>query len=101
MKLNGAATTLGANTANFTICYYINRPARPENRYPLDQIAAIAEISHALGLKVHVVVDRFAKTLDSLNVSSEEKTWNSGIYLPMASPRKATSLRKPFLLRKG
>ena len=39
------------------------------NSYPLHQIAAIAEIIHALGLKAHVVVDWLGKTLDSLNVS--------------------------------
>ena len=77
------------------------KASKKRNNHPLDQIAAFAEISPALGLKVHVVVDRFAKTLDSLNVSSEEKTWNSGIYLPMAAPRKATLLRKPLLFRKG
>jgi len=47
--------------------------------YRLDEISAIAEVSHANGLTVHMDGARFANGLVSLGVSPADMTWKAGI----------------------
>jgi len=47
--------------------------------YTTSQVAELAEIAHARGLKVHMDGARFANALVRLNASPSEMTWRSGI----------------------
>jgi len=47
--------------------------------YRLDEIQAIAEVSRAHGLKLHMDGARFANGLVSLGISPAEMTWKSGV----------------------
>src|SRR5687767_3209540 len=47
--------------------------------YRPDEIAALAEIAHARGMKVHMDGARFANTLVRLNASPAEVTWKAGV----------------------
>lgn len=47
--------------------------------YRLDEIAALAQVAHAAGLKVHMDGARFGNALVRLNASAADMTWKSGI----------------------
>lgn len=47
--------------------------------YQIDEISAIAEVSHAHGLSVHMDGARFANALVGLGLSPAEMTWKSGV----------------------
>jgi threonine aldolase len=47
--------------------------------YRLDEIAALAALAHAHGLKVHMDGARFANALQRLNASPAELTWKAGV----------------------
>lgn len=47
--------------------------------YRPDEIAALAKISHAHGMKVHMDGARFANALVRLNASPAETTWKAGV----------------------
>jgi threonine aldolase len=47
--------------------------------YRVEEIAALAELSHAHGLPVHMDGARFGNALARMNVSPAEATWKSGI----------------------
>ena len=47
--------------------------------YRPDEIAALAEIAHARGMKVHVDGARLANALVRLNASPAEATWKAGV----------------------
>ena len=47
--------------------------------YRPDEIAALAEIAHAHGMKVHMDGARFANALVRMNASPAEITWRSGV----------------------
>ena len=47
--------------------------------YRADEIAALAEVAHAHGMKVHMDGARFANALVRLNASPAEITWKAGV----------------------
>lgn len=47
--------------------------------YPLDRIAALSELAHAQGCRVHMDGARFANALVSLGASPAEMTWKAGV----------------------
>ena len=47
--------------------------------YQLEEIRAIAETSHALGMKVHMDGARFANAIVSLETTPAEMTWRAGV----------------------
>src|SRR6185436_568481 len=47
--------------------------------YRPDEVAALAEIAHARGLKVHMDGARFANALTRLNASPADVTWRAGV----------------------
>jgi threonine aldolase len=47
--------------------------------YRPDQIAALAEVAHAHGMKVHMDGARFANALVRMNASPAEATWQAGV----------------------
>ncbi|HWI84219.1 threonine aldolase family protein [Ramlibacter sp.] len=47
--------------------------------YSLDEIAAIAEVAHAHGLKVHMDGARFANAVASLGCSPAQAAWKAGV----------------------
>jgi threonine aldolase len=49
--------------------------------YSLDEIAAIAEVAHAHGLKLHLDGARFANALVALGCTPAEMTWQAGVDL--------------------
>jgi threonine aldolase len=47
--------------------------------YRPDEVAALAEIAHARGMKVHMDGARLANALARLNASPAQATWNAGV----------------------
>jgi threonine aldolase len=47
--------------------------------YGVDEIAALADLAHSSGVKVHMDGARFANALVSLGVSPAEMTWRAGV----------------------
>ncbi len=47
--------------------------------YSLDEIAAICDLAHAYGLKVHMDGARFANALVALGCTAAEMTWKAGV----------------------
>lgn len=47
--------------------------------YPVDEIAAIAEVAHAYGLPLHLDGARFANALVALGCTPAEMTWKAGV----------------------
>lgn len=47
--------------------------------YRTDEIAALAEVAHANGMRVHMDGARFANALVRLNASPAEATWKAGV----------------------
>ncbi|MBV1700428.1 MAG: low specificity L-threonine aldolase [Hyphomicrobiales bacterium] len=47
--------------------------------YSVDEIATLADMAHAAGMKVHMDGARFANAIAALNVSPAEMTWRAGV----------------------